>query len=146
MRDRGWFNGKFRLNDTLRMGYVQCIYECGIINSYFTLNFNENVRWVQLGTGTATTSFTTSSSGSSNCTTTQMNELLIQISKDNFGNCLYINFTVNGATITIDPKSDLDSGTNYTIKILKRSLSQGYELQDENGRQLEMEYQITFAT
>ena len=53
---------------------------------------------------------------------------------------------VSGTSITIDPGSNLNSGTNYTIKIFKKSLSQAYELQDENGKQLEMEYEINFST
>ena len=116
------------------------------VDSNITLNFNENVRWKELGTGTWTTSYTTSGSGSGNCSTTPLNEQLVQISSDNFNLCRYFNFTVSESSITIDPKSNLDSGTSYTIKIFRKSLSQGYELQDENGKQLEMEYEINFST
>ena len=116
------------------------------VDSNITLNFNENVRWKELGTGTWTTSYTSSGSGSGYCSTTPLNEQLVQISSDNFNLCRYFNFTVSESSITIDPKSNLDSGTSYTIKIFRKSLSQGYELQDENGKQLEMEYEINFST
>jgi len=116
------------------------------VDSNITLNFNENVKWKELGTGDSTLSFTTTNNGSGTCNTTPLNEQLVQISSDNFNQCSYFNFTVSESSITIDPKSNLDVGTNYTIKIFKRSLSQGYELQDENGKQLEMEYEINFST
>ena len=47
------------------------------IDSNITLNFNENVRWKELGTGTWTTSYTSSESGSGYCTTTPLNEQLV---------------------------------------------------------------------
>ena len=56
------------------------------------------------------------------------------------------NFNLSGKEIIIDPGTNFNSGSNYSIKIFKKSLSQGYELQDENGKQLEMEYEINFST
>ena len=87
------------------------------VDSNITLNFNKNVRWKELGTGTWTTSYTSSDSGSGNCSTTPLNEQLVQVSSDNFNLCRYFSFTVFESSITIDRKSNLDSGTVYTIKI-----------------------------
>ena len=50
------------------------------VNANFTLNFNENVRWMELGTGVWTTSYTSSGTGSGYCSTTPLNEQLVQIS------------------------------------------------------------------
>ena len=116
------------------------------VYSNITLNFNENVRWMELGTGVWTTSYTSSGTGSGYCSTTPLNEQLVQISSDNFNTCRYFSFTVSESSIVIDPKSLLDSGTNYKIKIFRQSLSQGFELQDKYGKQLEMIYEINFST
>ena len=96
------------------------------IDSNITLNFNENVRWKELGTGAWTTSYTSSGSGSGYCTTTPLNERLVQISSDNFNLCRYFSFTVSESSITINPKSNLDSGTSYTIKIFRKIIPDIY--------------------
>ena len=50
------------------------------VDSNITLNFNENVRWKELSTGTWTTLYTSSGPGSGYCTTTPLNEQIVQIS------------------------------------------------------------------
>ena len=87
------------------------------VDSNITLNFNESVKWKELGTGFYTTSYTTSGTGSGNCSTTPLNEQLVQISSDNFQRCQYFSFTVSESSIIKDPKSNLASGTSYKIKI-----------------------------
>ena len=70
------------------------------VDSNITLNFNESVKWKELGTGDSTLSFTTTNNGSGTCNTTPLNEQLVQISSDNFQLCQYFSFTVSESSIT----------------------------------------------
>ena len=115
------------------------------VDSNITLNFNKNISWKELGNGNTWIQID-DGTGTGNCSTTPLNDRLVQISSDNFNNCLKFNFNLSGKQIIIDPGTNFNSGSNYSIKIFKKSLSQGYELQDEYGKQLEMEYEINFST